>query len=264
MPATFSIITVTRNHAAGLCRTLESIAAQSCRDFEVLVVDGRSTDETPSVLNRFEDLPIVFLKDSGEGVYAAMNQGVQAAKGEWVIFMNAGDCFYDSSVLARFNAPEGVDLLYGNAWKEDRSRAFSYRPFEEIWKGNVFCHQSLFARSEILRRFPFREKMQIVADYAFYIDCLRDGCRFSWIDLDVAIIEPGGISAKGMLRRTRERYPIARKAFSEQPVRRYYFGLFVRQLTGLLIPGAKRRPLRGWRRLFRRRGRANRKTNFEV
>lgn len=251
MPPTFSIITVTRNHAAGLRRTLASIATQKCRDFEVVVVDGNSSDDTHLVFGEFGDLPMKVFRDAGKGVYAAMNQGVEEASGDWVIFMNAGDCFYDGSVLGEFNAAPGSDLVYGRAWKEDRSRAFSYRPFEEIWKGNVFCHQALFTRIEVLRRFPFREEMRIVADYAFYIDSLRGGHQFSWLDLDVAVIEPGGISAKGMLRRTMERYPVARNAFPEQPVGRYYFLLLLRQLGSLLFPAGWKRPLRRWKRLTR-------------
>lgn len=257
---TFSIITVTRNHADGLRRTLESIAAQTCRNFELLVVDGHSTDETPAVLQDFSSLPMRVLQDRGQGVYAAMNQGVEEARGKWVLFMNAGDCFFDAHTLARFYVPAGFDLVYGRAWPEDRSRAFTYRPFEEIWKGNVFCHQALFARAELLRQFPFRERYRIVADYAFYIDCLQAGYRFAEIDLDVAVIESGGLSQRQLHRRTWERYGIARKVFSDCPVRRYYLRLFLRQLTG----GAQgfKKLLRGFRRRLRerRRGTARRGT----
>jgi len=264
MPPAFSIITVTRNHAEGLRRTLESIASQKLQDYEVVVVDGNSSDDTPAVLADFGSLPLTVFRDSGEGVYAAMNQGVREASGEWGIFMNAGDCFYDDSVLSGFKAAPGSGLVYGNAWREDRSRAFSYRPFDEIWKGNVFCHQALFARLEVLRRFPFREKMRIVADYAFYIDCLGAGCQFSWLDLDVAVIEPGGISAKGMLRRTMERYPIARKAFPDKPVRRYYFRLLLGQLGGLIVPVGAARPFRRLKRILKRRGQNCNKAKSEV
>ncbi len=264
MPPRFSIITVTRNHAEGLRSTLESIASQTSRNFELIVVDGHSTDATPKVLQDFSSLPLRVFQDSKMGIYAAMNQGVKEASGEWVIFMNAGDRFYDGSTLEHCRTPPGSDLVYGRAWREDRSAPFSYRPFDEIWKGNVFCHQALFARSELLRRFPFREDLRIVADYAFYIDCLKAGCQFTETDIDVAVIEPGGISAKQALRRTIERYHVARDAFPGKPVRRYYLDLILRQLTGFSSLRVKARLPRALRSLVRRIRRRHHNNKFEA
>lgn len=248
MPPRFSIITVTRNHAEGLRSTLESIASQTSRNFELIVVDGHSTDATPKVLQDFSSLPLRVFQDSGKGIYAAMNQGVKESSREWVIFMNAGDRFYDGSTLEHCCTPPGSDLVYGRAWREDRSAPFFYRPFDEVWKGNVFCHQALFARSELLRRFPFREDLRIVADYAFYIDCLKAGYQFSKADIDVAVIEPNGISEKNALQRTVERYWIAKSAFPEKPVTRYYLSLLLFQLIRSLSMGAKLWIKRIWKR----------------
>jgi len=258
-PPVFSIITVTRNHAKGLRRTLASISAQTFRDFEIIVVDGNSTDETPEVIDGFRDLPMRCFKDVGRGVYAAMNQGVREISGIWGILMNAGDCFYDETVLEKFTAPVDAELAYGRAWLEDRSRSFVYRPFDEIWKGNVFCHQALFARVEIMKRFPFRENLRVVADYAFYIESLKAGHRFVPIDLDVAVIEPGGISSGSGIRRTIERYPIAKNAFPEMPVTRYYFRLFLQQIGAKIIPG-RTAMLRRLKRFVRLRAGADSKS----
>ena len=91
---TISIITVTFNAADTIKRTLDSIAAQTCRDFEHVIIDGGSTDGTMEAVNAYKDgnpgIQVVAVSESDKGLYDAMNKGLKRATGESVCFLNAG------------------------------------------------------------------------------------------------------------------------------------------------------------------------------
>lgn len=88
-----SVVTITRNNAAGLARTLVSVQSQSYAAIEHIVIDGQSTDSTPSVLDAHKEKISQVVSEADSGIYHAMNKGIAKATGQWLIFMNAGDCF---------------------------------------------------------------------------------------------------------------------------------------------------------------------------
>ena len=110
----FSVITVTYNAGNLLGETINNILSQTYEDFEVVIKDGRSTDH--SLKNVPISEKVVLRIDDDKGIYDAMNQAVSMAKGDYVIFMNAGDRFYDNDVLQ--NIADHLDgkneLVYGN------------------------------------------------------------------------------------------------------------------------------------------------------
>ena len=91
----FSIITVCYNETGNIKKTLDSIIEQSFRDFELIVVDGGSTDGTKEIVQEYEQNIAWWCSERDNGIYNAMNKGVSHATGEYVIFMNAGDWFYN-------------------------------------------------------------------------------------------------------------------------------------------------------------------------
>ena len=89
-----SIIVVTLNNLKGLKKTLSSCQKQQIINNEVIVIDGASTDGTVAYLNSFSELNNSWVSEKDHGIYNAMNKGLSYAKGKWIIFMNAGDVFY--------------------------------------------------------------------------------------------------------------------------------------------------------------------------
>ncbi|OYZ59116.1 MAG: hypothetical protein B7Y21_00075 [Hydrogenophilales bacterium 16-61-112] len=87
-----TLITVVRNDSEGLRRTLDSVAAQTFRDFQFVMVDGVSTDGTIDLIRQAPRVD-TWISEPDEGIYHAMNKGVALADGEWLLFMNAGDEF---------------------------------------------------------------------------------------------------------------------------------------------------------------------------
>ena len=120
-----SIITINRNNATGLKKTMQSVAAQTYKDFEYIVVDGASTDGSVDVIKKYEQ-QFVYLKWVSEpdlGIYNAMNKGIRMASGDYIQILNSGDIFAASDVTERMLAAlgkqkKGADILYGNMIKK--------------------------------------------------------------------------------------------------------------------------------------------------
>ena len=91
---TLSIITVCYNAAPYITATLESAFTQSFQDFELIIVDGKSSDNTLVLLKPFQSKISLIVSEKDHGIYDAMNKGVALARGEWIYFLNAGDAFY--------------------------------------------------------------------------------------------------------------------------------------------------------------------------
>lgn len=121
-----TIITVCFNAADDLKKTLDSILTQTFTDFEYLVVDGGSKDNTLALLEFYKPLfakenkVFRYVSEPDQGTYDAMNKGIQLAKGEWINYMNAGDSFYEDSTLHEFfsaSSKENAGVMYGDTFQ---------------------------------------------------------------------------------------------------------------------------------------------------
>ena len=111
-----TVITVCRNHAKGLEKTIQSVESQTWQEKEYLVIDGASTDGTMEVIRQHEGSITQWISEPDLGIYDAMNKGVRLAQGQWIIFMNAGDTFASTEFFCFFL------LRYPLAKKEDPSQ----------------------------------------------------------------------------------------------------------------------------------------------
>ena len=96
---TLSIVTVTRNNLEGLKKTYDSIANQTTQAFEWVVIDGDSTDGTPEFVKSVSRQPDIYIHEKDSGIYNAMNKGIKIARGDYLLFMNAGDIFASNNTL---------------------------------------------------------------------------------------------------------------------------------------------------------------------
>ena len=207
-----SIITINYNNADGLRKTMESVFAQTSKEFEYIVVDGASTDGSVDVIKDFESLnrssvhPLTFTCSSepDTGIYNAMNRGVRKAHGDYVLMLNSGDNFVDEHVVERV-LPEldGTDIIQGNVITEKNgvktvNRGFgkSDISFIEVMKG-FFLHQASFCKRDLFERYGyFDETYRINGDTVFYAKCLGFGdATFEYIDQNIAFFDTTGISA---------------------------------------------------------------------
>ena len=182
----FSIITITFNAEQVLPPTLESVKRQSFTNFEHLVVDGASTDGTVEIAERSGIKGISVVSEPDRGLYDAMNKGIRRAKGEYLIFLNAGDAFHAPSSLQEIAdaIEQGAqpDIVYGQTQIVDADRNFvamrhltapEHLTFDSFKHGMLVCHQAFYARTDLAKQTPYNLDYRYSADVDWCIRIMR-------------------------------------------------------------------------------------------
>ncbi len=184
---TISVVTPCFNSATTIRKTIESVRRQGFAALEHIVIDGGSTDGTLEVLRSYSHLQWISEKD--EGHYHAMNKGLARASGEFVVILNADDCFREGTlrVVARaFKDHPTWDALFGDVIFVDEQEREIYRRAEALYDYRVLlygvdyiCHQTLFVSRAVHERLgDYRHKEFLnSADYEFKLRLGRAGCR---------------------------------------------------------------------------------------
>ena len=178
-----SVITITYNASATLPLTMESVAEQTIKDFEHIIVDGASTDDTLSVARRMGSERLRILSESDDGLYDAMNKGLKMAHGRYLIFLNAGDRFHSADTLKAYaDAIEerAPDIIYGDTDIVDiegnrigprHLSAPDILTFDSFSKGMLICHQAFMVRKDIAPLYDTDYRFS--ADYDWCIRCIE-------------------------------------------------------------------------------------------
>ena len=215
----YSIITINYNNGEGLRHTIESVISQTFNDYEFIVIDGGSTDDSVNIIKSFSDKIDYWVSEKDRGIYHAMNKGVAQAHGKYCIFMNSGDCFYNDMVLKRFVDYEiKEDIIVGKLISNKNGQVLFAPPQQQIslyylYSGTV-PHQSTFIRIELLRQFPYDESLKIVSDWKFFVQAIvLNNCSVRYIDDYVATFDLEGISTSNPERMWKEKEEILASMF---------------------------------------------------
>ena len=182
MDPLFSIITVTWNAADAIVPTLESVQRQTSSDYEMLIIDGASTDDTLKKVREASIASLRVFSEPDNGLYDAMNKGLNLARGRYIIFLNAGDAFASDTVLARMamQATGNPGVIYGQTQLVNEKRevvgmrhltAPKRLTANSFLNGMVVCHQAFVARSDLVPQFDLQYRFS--ADYDWCIKVLR-------------------------------------------------------------------------------------------
>jgi len=182
MDPLFSIITVTWNAATVIGPTLESVQRQTSSDYEMLIIDGASTDDTLAVARSASIASMRVFSEPDKGLYDAMNKGIARARGRYLMFLNAGDALADDTVLARLAelAASSPGVIYGQTQLVDARRnvvgkrhltAPKRLTTDSFLKGMVVCHQAFVARRDLVPQYDLRYRLS--ADYDWCIKVLE-------------------------------------------------------------------------------------------
>ena len=160
-----SVVTVSYNTVATIEQTILSVINQTYPNIEYIIIDGGSTDGTIEIIKKYENRIHFWISEPDNGIYDAMNKGIDKATGQWINFMNAGDCFHDNKVLESLFGENNYDnciAIYGNTNLVKNGLfvgRFLNNPF---WKvrypfrtGQGFCHQSLFTKTSLVKKLRF-------------------------------------------------------------------------------------------------------------
>jgi glycosyltransferase involved in cell wall biosynthesis len=182
MDPLFSIITVTWNAASVIAPTLESVQRQSSSDYEMLIIDGASSDDTLAIVRQASIAGLRVFSEPDKGLYDAMNKGISRARGRYLIFLNAGDAFADAAVLARLAvlAAANPGVIYGQTQLVDARRDVVGRrhltapkrlTVNSFLDGMVVCHQAFVVRRDLAQ--PYDLRYRYSADYDWCIRVLK-------------------------------------------------------------------------------------------
>ncbi|NDV62448.1 glycosyltransferase [Puniceicoccales bacterium CK1056] len=168
MSPSVSVITVCRNALKDLRKTADSVFLQSADDFEWIIVDGASTDGTGEFLETLDQPWIHTISEPDEGIYDAMNKGLAKASGEWVWFMNAGDCFHDqSSVQKVAQADSNLDICFGESLVYDgKGNNLGPRSYVTPHALPEFLERSQFTHGMVVSHQAFVVKRRLVPTFA--------------------------------------------------------------------------------------------------
>ncbi len=201
---TFSIITVNYNNKEGLKQTIESVILQSFRDFEFIVIDGGSTDGSIDVLKEYNSQINYWVSEPDRGIYHAMNKGILQAKGDYLNFMNSGDCFYDKDVLLKVAAyGYNEDFIIGKDFhfniKTGQSHVSIQPPRTTMIHFFIATldHQSSFIKRELFNNSPYNEQYHLVSDWIFFTEkIVKEQKNVHFIPDIICKREEGGLSER--------------------------------------------------------------------
>ena len=186
---TFTIITATFNAAHTLERTLQSVAQQTFRNVEHIIMDGGSTDSTLAIAKAYQqqnsDLTVTIVSERDKGLYDALNKGIRMAKGRYLIFLNAGDKFHANYTLQKvaerikYN-PDGKfpAVVYGETdivddagmfLRHRRLQAPETLKWTSFRQGMLVCHQSFYALREITPEYDLTYRFSADFDWCVRI-----------------------------------------------------------------------------------------------
>lgn len=199
-----SIITINYNNAAGLKKTLDSVAEQTWCEFEYIAVDGGSTDKSVEVIHTYFDLyedkySIKYVSEPDKGIFDAMNKGIKMASGEYCLFLNSGDCLYSDTVLEElFKHDWNADIISAHAFYEKtatKSEKIMTAPPSIINTG-VLPHQSTLIKRELFDRIHMYDtSYQFIADWLFFLEALTVyRCSYQQINMILSLCEQDGVS----------------------------------------------------------------------
>lgn len=220
-----SIVTINYNNAEGLRRTLASVAAQTYRGIEHIVVDGASADGSVNVIRDYDVLnlssenPLVvsWSSEPDNGIYNAMNKGIKRASGDYIQILNSGDILASDDVVEKMLAALEVngnpDFLYGNMVKKDYSSGTVVGKSEKVehslrqYYSSTMNHDCCYINRRLYEKYGlYDESLKIVSDWKWFLQAIGMGdVRPIYVDIDVTIFDASGISETNVELRDRER-----------------------------------------------------------
>ena len=194
-----TIITINYNNLNGLRQTINSVIKQTYQEKEYIIIDGGSTDGCKQLIEEKKQYIDYSVSEKDKGLYNAMNKGIQKSTGDYLIFMNSGDIFFDKNVLSEIfeNKNYTSDILYGSTVYNYLQGGIVRQPRNlKIMSHELpFCHQSCFIKGNLMRKYQYDESYRFIADYAFFYKCYKEGKTFELIPKIISIYDTKGVSA---------------------------------------------------------------------
>ena len=220
MSIILTIITINRNNADGLKKTLLSVSSQTSREFEHIIIDGASADESKTVIQEYASLygdNVKWVSEPDDGIYNAMNKGIRMASGEFLQFLNSGDRLVSAETTAQMlkalQKAGYPTILYGNMLKDsaegvsrDEGFAGETISFSSFYKGTL-NHSPTYIKRTLFDKYGlYDETLKIVSDWKWFLQAIVLGEEKPvYTKIDVTLFDMTGISETNMSLRMSER-----------------------------------------------------------
>lgn len=202
-----SVVTVCYNAEKDIEKTMKSVLGQSYKNIEYLIIDGKSSDRTLEIIKKYQDKYdwMYLISEKDTGIYNAMNKGISKAKGDYIYFLNSGDCFSDLDTVERVMCEIGKskpDLFYGDIDVDygTHTKRLSYVRYGRLKKfwialGVTVCHQAVFASGAVLKQNRFDETFKLWADQEWMMRLLKKKAVIESKSIPVCIYDGFGQSS---------------------------------------------------------------------
>jgi glycosyltransferase involved in cell wall biosynthesis len=229
MTVKLSIITINLNNAKGLIKTMESVFSQTSHDFEYIVVDGKSSDESKEIIVNYAGknapFPFTWISEPDNGIYQAMNKGIRMAQGEYCQFLNSGDWLAAPDVIEKMLSSIPVcSIFYGNMLKQmpkgkilrDRCGQGNITMLS-LYRGSL-NHSPAFIKRSLFEKYGlYDESLKIVSDWKWYlITIVLNNKSIKILDLDVTFFDMNGISTINSNLREQERRKVLKEILPQR------------------------------------------------
>lgn len=238
-----SIITVNLNNREGLQRTIDSVATQTFRDYEWIVVDGGSTDGSKELIERHSGCFAYWVSEPDKGIYNAMNKGALKATGEYLLYLNSGDrLLTQDTLLECFASRHGEDILYGDAIYDFPDGDWTYHTPAAITaryliNGGTILHSggSFVKRQLLVDGGLYDESLKIVADWKFFLQSVvLGGATTRHLGITLSRYDTEGLSSTNQELLQRERDAVLSQLFAPAVLADYrYMSAIEKENKGL-------------------------------
>ena len=201
-----SIITVSYNSESTIRKTIESIINQTFQNFEYIIIDGQSTDKTNKIIDEYKIIlkdKLIHISEPDQGIYDAMNKGIDLASGDFAIFMNSNDEFYDNTILEKVvnKINDKNKVYFGRALNISKSGSWIYpnkkyntKNIENWLRKEHPNHQTMFFPISFYKKEKYDIKFQIASDVDYKYRA-KIKCSFEFVDEIICKFSIGGISS---------------------------------------------------------------------
>lgn len=231
-----SIVTISYNSEWCIEKTINSVVGQTYSNIEYLIIDGGSVDNTIEIIKKHEGRISFWVSEPDNGIYDAMNKAIDKATGEWIIFMNTDDEFANDNVVEHFvsviDSDNDYAAYYGDAIScySIGDRMMKALNLKRLRHRMAFSHQSVFIRTELMKRKKYSLKYKLAADYNFLLSIYLDGECFYYLDFCVSRVKiDAGASFAHFIESKKEVFRIHRKnGYGKLEANYYYWTLVLR------------------------------------
>lgn len=197
MELKFTVITVTYNCVGTIERTINSVLAQKYNNIEYIIIDGKSTDGTKNIIQKYDKQLAYWVSESDSGIYNAMNKGISHATGDIISFLNGDDWYLDDAVFDKIYdlfTNSNAQIVAGRVTSEGNPRRIiKYEDLDILYYKMVLPHQAIFARKEIFEKYGyFNEQYKTAGDYDWILRLYTEGIPITCTDIIVAEFSLGG------------------------------------------------------------------------